>query len=241
VLYGAGWTGNIISNRNYFPLSGKLSVNRVEVSNRPTTNLRMVFHMSHAQPIYGLVSEGGNGVYLDNFSFRGTTGLTLDRIPMSHLQGLNAIRPYDLIVLQYGVNVANYHTKGFEWYRKGMVKIIARLRTAFPKASILLIGTSDRGARIDGVLKTDPVIHSLLRTQRLLAQETGASFIDLFNGMGGEGSMIAWAQGDTVYANADFTHFNQRGSRRVGKILSDSLLGAWNHYRMNAKAPEVLR
>lgn len=50
--------------------------------------------------------DGDAGIAVDNFSLRGTSGLSLRSIPMHTLRESGRERPYDLIVLQYGLNVA---------------------------------------------------------------------------------------------------------------------------------------
>ena len=56
--------------------------------------------------LYGLTLDGDKGVTLDNFSMRGSPGLTLAKIPTHRLQDFSRLRPYDLIVLHFGLNVA---------------------------------------------------------------------------------------------------------------------------------------
>ena len=55
---------------------------------------------------YGLAMDGKQGIILDNFSLRGSSGLSLRGIPQQMLKQFNRQRPYDLIILEYGLNVA---------------------------------------------------------------------------------------------------------------------------------------
>ena len=52
---------------------------------------------------YGVALEDRQGVILDNFSLRGSSGTPLAAISPAHLHQLSEVRPYDLIVLQCGL------------------------------------------------------------------------------------------------------------------------------------------
>ena len=53
----------------------------------------------------GVALENETGVVVDNYSLRGNSGMTLSRLDSARCRELSAIRPYDLIVLQYGLNI----------------------------------------------------------------------------------------------------------------------------------------
>ena len=61
----------------------------------------------------GVAMENEEGVVVDNFSMRGNSGLVLERLDSIQCRALNDIRPYDLIILQYGLNVAILEKNGF--------------------------------------------------------------------------------------------------------------------------------
>lgn len=47
------------------------------------------------------------------------------------LREFNEQRPYDLIVLQYGLNVATERGRNYDRYRDGMLETIAHLKKPF--------------------------------------------------------------------------------------------------------------
>ena len=49
-------------------------------------------------------------IVLDNFSMRGSSGKTLAKLPEGMLKQFAKIRPYDLIVFQFGVNAIDAET-----------------------------------------------------------------------------------------------------------------------------------
>lgn len=61
---------------------------------------------------------------VDNFSTRGNSGQQLGNIPMSILRQYNRLRTYDLIVLQYGLNVASDKVMNYTYYKDAMLKPI---------------------------------------------------------------------------------------------------------------------
>ena len=94
---------------------------------------------------------------VDNFSTRGSSGQQLGNIPMSILRQYNRLRTYDLIVLQYGLNVASDKVMNYTYYKDAMKPIVERLKTAFPEASVLIVGVGDRENKDEnGELRTMP-------------------------------------------------------------------------------------
>ena len=185
-----------------------------------------VEHTGAATVFYGLFMEGSRGIVLDNLSLRGSSGLSLRSIPEETLHAFGEVRPYDLIVLQYGLNVATDYGRDYSRYAEGMSTAISRLKAAFPKASLLLIGVGDRDHRDEeGRVRTMPGIKHLVAWQQRLAADNGIAFWNLFEAMGGEGSMARLAEENPPMANRDYAHINFLG----GKYLADLLYEALSH------------
>lgn len=73
---------------------------------------------SDSVTFFGAAMDGKQGVAVDNFSVRGSSGLHLRSIPLKTLKAFQRVRPYDLIVLQYGLNVATERGVNYESYKK---------------------------------------------------------------------------------------------------------------------------
>jgi len=207
------------------PLTGNAAVNELCVCQRPVQGFTCTFNCSSPLNVYGFTMESDSGVILDNFSFRGNSGMPLTKMPFPVLSGLNKYLQYDLIILHYGVNVVNDKVKDFSWYEKGMTEVVKHLQNCFPEASILVIGSGDKSTRIEGQYITDPSVPVVVEAQRRVAEKTNTAFWNFYQAMGGEGSMVKWVTGDTTYANSDYTHFNPRGARRVGGLLYNYMIG----------------
>jgi hypothetical protein len=103
------------------------------------------------------------------------------------------------------------------------------MQRAFPNASILIIGMSDKSSRIDGEFQTDPSVPRLLKAQRSLAERNHAAFWNLFAAMGGENSMVSWVEDSPPLANKDYTHVNSRGAHKIAGLLFDYLMQEYAH------------
>ena len=174
---------------------------------------------------YGIAMESRKGISLDNFGLRSSSGLTLRSIPMKRLKQFNRLRPYDLIILQYGLNVATQKGYNYDSYQQGLLSTIEHLKKAFPDAGFLLIGVGDRAYKTeDGDMKTMPGIKNLIRYQQYIAAKAGIAFWNLYEAMGGEGSIEKMVHATPPQANLDYTHINFKGGKHLAKILYETLL-----------------
>lgn len=180
---------------------------------------------------YGATMDAENGIAVDNFSVRGSSGQQLGNIPMAMLRRYHRLRPYDLIVLQYGLNVASEQGVNYTYYTHAMAKVIAHLKDAFPETSILLVGVGDREYKDEnGELHTMPGVKNLIRYQQALAADTHIAFWNMFDAMGGEGSMEKLVDSHPQMANYDYTHINFRGGKHLAEILYKTLLYGKEQY-----------
>lgn len=60
------------------------------------------------------------------------------------MREFNEQRPYDLIILQYGLNVATERGRNYDRYIAGMQTTVEHLKEAFPQAAILVVSVGDR-------------------------------------------------------------------------------------------------
>lgn len=190
---------------------------------------------------WGVAEETQQGVMVDNFSLRGSSGTTISEIPIENLSQLNEVRPYDLIVLQFGLNVANKTQTDYSRYASQMKHVIENLKQAFPQTGILIVSVGDRENRLaDGQIHTLPGVLALIRYQQNLAAECHVAFWNLYNAMGGEGGIRRMAEAKPTEAGKDYTHINARGGERVAKKLYKSLVYGhqqYQKYKANGETP----
>ena len=197
------------------------SIVQYEVEGRFTDG-QLRFHKARGLRALGIALEDNTGVVVDNFSLRGNSGMTLSELDESSCIAFRNVRPYDLIVLQYGLNVVTEKTKDYSWYRKRMVDAIRHVQRCFPEADVLLLSVSDRSHYRDGAYRTMPSIRALQRAQREAAAEAGVPFWSVFSAMGGEGSIVRYVE--RRWASKDYTHLSFRGGRELASSLFDALI-----------------
>lgn len=210
------------------------ALSEVVLTASPTQQLRLSFNCRAPRSVYGVSFEDAQGVTLDNFSFRGSSGLSLRRISPKLLAAFDEQQQYDLLILHYGVNVANARLTNYHNYTRALGHIIDRLQTACPHASILLIGMSDKGYRSQGEVVTDPSVPRLLAAQQQLAVQKHVAFWNFFEAMGGENTLVRWVEASPPLANRDYTHLNARGARKVADLLYQFLM---QQYQAAATSP----
>jgi GNAT superfamily N-acetyltransferase len=178
---------------------------------------------------YGVAMDGKQGISLDNFSVRGSSGLHLRSIPLHTLRDFQRLRPYDLIVVQYGLNVATERGVKYDGYKKGMLTVIEHLKTAFPETSILLVSVGDREYKNEnGDLRTMPGVKNLIRYQQSIAADSHIAFWNMYEAMGGQGSIVDMI--GQKMANLDYTHINFKGGRHLAGILFETLMYGKEQY-----------
>ncbi|MFH0734792.1 MAG: hypothetical protein V1773_09650 [bacterium] len=204
---------------NELLLPKSIWVKEVRIDNINSDKIKVNF--SKHLMLYGVSFEDNQGVFVDNFSIRGHSGLQLTRIPQTMLECFNSFMNYKLIILQFGANVITEETKDYSWYKEGMVKVIKHFQSAFPNTSILLISSSDRSKKDIKGFKTLPCLTKLIDAQRNAAKSTNIAFWNIYKAMGGNNSMPLWVE--EKLASPDYTHFNFAGAKILSGKLTKSL------------------
>ena len=173
--------------------------------------------------LYGFSFEDSVGVYVDNYSLRGSNGTQLLKMDSNYMQALAAIQPYDMVILHYGVNVIGNNNTNFDWYKIGLNKTIAWAKNNFKNAAIVLISTSDKCTKTNGVYQTDKGVPVLVDLQKELAQKNNIAFWNLYQNMGGNNSMVDWVKSPEPLANRDYTHITFKGAAKIAQLFYNQL------------------
>ena len=180
---------------------------------------------------YGLFLNDETGVCVDNYSLRSSSGVQLLRIGPNLLSRMNRMLPYDLVILQYGMNVVEADRRDYSHYAEQMVRVVGRIREAMPDVGILIFGVGDRSFKDDdGNMATKAGVISLVEAQRRIAQQTGVAFWNTYLAMGGRNSMNAFVNQTPALANKDYAHINYLGGRRIGLAFGEALTDAQRRY-----------
>lgn len=181
--------------------------------------------------LFGVALDGAKGVALDNFSMRGTPGFMLAKIPVKTMQEINKHRPYDLIILQFGLNVVDDKASDAQCraYINRMKKVIEAFRQGFPQASIVVFSVPDRVQRSAGGFHTLRGVEKLVGFQRVLASECGVAYLNVHQIMGGNDSMKKFVE--QGLAAKDYTHLNYKGGKEIASRIYQSILAGVENYR----------
>ena len=181
--------------------------------------------------LFGIALESGKGVILDNLSMRGSSGVQLGSIPQKTLSDFAHLRPYDLIIVHFGLNEA---IKGntvplLKMYIKRMKKAIENIRAANPEASLLVVSVPDRDQRSADGITTLKEVKDLVGLQAQLAADSHVAFYNLYQAMGGESSMKKLV--DRNLANKDYTHLSFGGGRQIARKVFPSFIAGFENYK----------
>lgn len=180
---------------------------------------------------YGTALESNQGVILDNFSMRGSPGFTLANMPLTTLKQFADLRPYDLIILHFGLNVVSPRNQSvvYKTYAERMKRVVRLFQQAYPHASIMVVSVPDRDERTAEGITTMRGVEELRAYQRLMASQCGVAFYDLFQAMGGTGSMKKLVE--RKMANKDYTHLSYGGGRVVAEKMYKSILAGYEDFQ----------
>ena len=227
---------NISVDNTQLPVKATRNFNRIILGKDLKRKIKVTVP-DERLPVYGISFESESGVIVDNFSFRGISGIELNKIDTSFLNAVNTDGAYyDLLVFQYGVNVL-YHPNdvNFEWYKKLFLSVVQKVKNHFPNTDILVISTADRAFSYDGEYQSAKGIDSLIKVQAAIAYQTGSNFYNLFATMGGKNSIVQWADAKPSLARKDYVHPNDRGADVLGARFFDAIMKEYKKYLSTIK------
>ena len=224
LLYGKGDSISVKINDSVRKYPANSEFNRILLGSGVSNKAKFTVS-ARRTPIYGVSSEPKSGIVLDNYSFRGITGVELKKINSNLLAEISRSGYYDLIVFQYGVNLMfQPNDTNYDYYYRGMRPVLKKFQNNMPNTEFLLFSCSDRAFDYDGEWKTAVGIDSLIHTQARLAYDTDIPFYNFYKSIGGKGTIVKWADSTVQFANKDYIHFNFRGAKVVSKIIFKALM-----------------
>ena len=236
LICGKGGPASLTFNGKPISFNPAARFNRIVLDSTPTRAATIKIEAPEL-PVYGVSFESADGIVLDNFSFRGISGVELGKLDTSFLKEVMAGNEYDLVVLEYGANLMfRPNDVNYSWYEQKMEPVLRNFRKALPGADFLLISTADRAFKYDGEWKTAVGLDSLLDVQARMARKNGMAFFNLYQSMGGYGAIARWADSSTAFANKDYIHPNHRGAELLGNMLADAFIAEARKYNTTVSA-----
>ena len=172
---------------------------------------------------YGASLEGNGGVTVDNLSMRSNSGHAIFGTNAAVNRQIDTMLDYDVVVLQYGLNIMEAGKRNYAAYRDKLREIVSYAQKCFPRAAILLLGVSDRWVKNSESGEYEPIgsVDALTSYQRAAADSCGVAFWPISQAMALDGGMPAYTRNG--WASADHTHINFAGGRRVAQHLTTAI------------------
>ena len=215
-----------------FTFEGSDAVRQIVVEEQQINSLEFKV-VSGAAGFTGFGAEFDNkqGVAVDNFSIRSNNGQAMFWSSASVNAQINTMRPYDLVILQYGLNILQADRHNYSLYAEQVEKMIRYVEQCFPEAAILVMGVSDRSHKNEEGIVEMTSARDLSESQRSAAEAGSAAFWSTYDAMRKVGGMTTFV--NNGWAGKDYTHINYAGGREIARALYFALLqGAQNYSRM---------
>ena len=166
--------------------------------------------------------DSKEGVAVDNFSIRSNNGQAMFWSSAAVNAQIHTMRAYDLVILQYGLNIMQADRHNYSLYGEQVEKMIRYAESCFPGAAILVMGVSDRSQRGEqGIVPMSSAV-DLTASQREATEKCGASFWNTYEAMQRMGGMTRFVENG--WAGKDYTHINYAGGREIARQLYYGLL-----------------
>ena len=198
-------------------------VRQIVVENERITSLEMRV-LSGAAGFTGIGADfdSTHGVALDNFSIRSNNGQAMFWSNAAVNAQVHSMRGYDLVILQYGLNIMQADRHNYSLYGAQVEKMIRYVQSCFPGAAVIVMGVSDRSQRGEsGIVPMSSAI-DLTASQREAAEKCGVAFWNTYEAMQHLGGMTHFVE--QGWAGKDYTHINYAGGREVARQLYYGLL-----------------
>lgn len=182
---------------------------------------------------YGAQFESLRGVTVDNYSIRSNNGQALFGTSTTINRQIAEMAPYDLVILQYGLNIMQENVTNYSGYASRVEKMISLVRECFPSAAVMVFSTSDRSVKSESGYASINSASAMIRWQRQAAKNMGATFWSVYDAMQRYGGMERFVANG--WAGKDYTHINYAGG---GKI-ADAFVKALNAYVQECVAEQL--
>ena len=166
--------------------------------------------------------DSKSGIAVDNFSVRSNNGQAMFWSSASVNAQIHSMRPYDLVILQYGLNIMQSDRHNYSLYGEQVEKMVRYVESCFPGAAVLVMGVSDRSQRNEQGIVPMTAAVDLTRAQREAAERCGVAFWSTYDAMQRLGGMTAFVE--KGWAGKDYTHINYAGGREIARQLYYALL-----------------
>lgn len=217
-----------------FSFAGDDIVRQIVIEGQTIASLEMrIISGGAGFTAYGAEFEDLEGITVDNLSVRSNNGQAMFWSNASVNAQINTMRPYDLVILQYGLNIMQAERTDYSLYAQQVEKMIRYVERCFPQAAVLVMGVSDRSQRNERGIEPMRVAKNLSHWQRQAAENCRVAFWNTYEAMQQLGGMKQFVANG--WAGKDYTHINYAGGREIATSLYHALLGGVQRYTLTAR------
>ena len=221
--------GNLIKNETLIN-DGNYHKFGIELGTTPT-QLKIELESKISPDFYGITLDGSDGISLDNVAMRGGSGTVFAGTDSENFKQMYQQLWPKLLIFQYGGNSVPYLKDSLEVaeyadYLKNHINWVKRKSN---NANVIFIGPSDMTTKINGQMKTYPLLPYLNQTLKKVCLDNGIAFWSMYHAMGGKNSMKHWV--DQELAADDYTHFSSSGTKVISELFFLALYLDINHLK----------
>ncbi len=190
-----------------------------------TNKIALEFKNIEDASFYGISFESvpkNGGVFVDNYSIKGHSGIHLLRVDKNITKAYSSCRPYDLIIFEYGVNAISSKQKRYSGYRKSLMRNIKYIQSLYPKTDIMIMGIGSRGIKKGTDIKLMPQVLTIRKEQLRIAKELGVVFWDTLDVLGMGEYLNSWIK--KKWLAKDCIHLSFRGGKELAKRFYESFI-----------------
>ncbi len=190
---------------------------------------------SDISPVFlGMSLDSLAGVAVDNIAMRGQSTPRLDKTDTVLYRSMASYLNIGMVILQYGTNMVPTISDEYNFYRITFLNQLRVIKKIMPGVPVLVVGVGDVGTIKEGQAESYKHVYKIKEAQKEAAFKAGFAFFDLYEAMGGEGSMLLWANEHPKLAMSDYTHFNKLGGKKVAGWIYDAIMCDYNNWKKTA-------
>lgn len=187
--------------------------------------------------ILGISLDGNSGVALDNIPMRGCSGTMFRKINSETLKKTYQMLGVKALILQFGGNaLPGMSSKSYaDAYGKKFYDELKYLKSINPDLVLFVIGPADMSIKVNGSFQTHPQLENVRDALKKATLDAGGIFWDMYEAMGGNGSMVQWVKSKPSLGSPDYIHFTQKGAVKISEIFYESLMKEYEMYVLRKK------
>ncbi len=187
-----------------------------------------------ASRIYGVAFDRDQGLILDALMNIGGWAHNFLNYDLEHLNQQIEGRKPDLVIFQFGAKEAyiypEYSKKEVATFVRDYAEGVTRVMSGQPEASCLIISNKDMGIEKRKKIVTREAIPRIVKGCEKVARRTQCAFYNIYEDMGGAGTMKKWRKRKPPLVSSDLGHLMDAGAIKTGDIIAGELLEEYERY-----------